>query len=350
MCLAGRKQQPVPPQSPARCPSQVPSPANCRVGVWESPPLEEVGISPHFFPPTHPGPLYPPPAHYSGLSRRQQLRACLSFGFFHFASVGEAAVPDQILISSSTCNGLTPYPRARERLRLQSLDPHRRQPATLPPSGLRHRVRDIGSTITHAIQTAIAAMATDFIMPTQQDQSSVYSPAHAKLPHQSLFTSVPVPTSYAPSAPYNTPSSTQVSPLSTSGNASPTSPRNYLGRATRPMYMPAVLRPTEFPSKAPPPRPRAEDEDDAEERTLRPNSSFIGGLNALGRLSRRSTGDSGKCVDGTWNLDLFPQPTGTPTRKHWKVCSLTTLPRMSQSQPYSTFVSPSVRPATVWGN
>lgn len=83
--------------------------------------------------------------------------------------------------------------------------------------------------------------------------------------------------------------------------------------------MPAVLRPTEFPSKARPVTVRPEG-DDGEERVLRSNASFISlaGLGALGRLSRRSTGDSGKFVDGEWNLDLFPKPTGVPTRQHWK--------------------------------
>jgi hypothetical protein len=108
-------------------------------------------------------------------------------------------------------------------------------------------------------------------------------------------------------------------PLITSGNGSPTSPRAYYSRQIRPLYMPAVLRPTEHPSKAPPPRssPPAEEED--EDRGLKSNGSFISLGSALTRLSRRSTGDSGKCVEGNWNnLDMFPQPTGLPTRKHWK--------------------------------
>jgi hypothetical protein len=112
-------------------------------------------------------------------------------------------------------------------------------------------------------------------------------------------------------------------PLITSGNGSPTSPRAYHSRQIRPLYMPAVLRPTEHPSKAPPPRssPPADEED--EDRGLKSNSSFISLGSALTRLSRRSTGDSGKCVDGNWNnLDMFPQPTALPTRKHWKVCLL----------------------------
>jgi len=167
-------------------------------------------------------------------------------------------------------------------------------------------------------------MATDFVMPRMPDQQqqSVYFSQQQVNPQlfqqQATFAQVPIPTQHN-----NTSNQPQISPLSTSGNASPTSPKNYLGRATRPLYMPAVLRPNEFPSKAPPARPKTEDEDEAGERTLRPNNSFIslGGLSALGRLSRRSTGDSGKCVDDQWNLDLFPKPTGAPTRKHWKVCS-----------------------------
>ncbi|KAK5664159.1 hypothetical protein OQA88_374 [Cercophora sp. LCS_1] len=166
-------------------------------------------------------------------------------------------------------------------------------------------------------------------MPRMPDQQQAfYLPQPQTTPQQfqqpPVFAQAPVPTPFPPSSQYNANagSNPQISPLSTSGNASPTSPRNYLGlgRQVRPLFVPAVLRPTEFPSKAPPPRAKPEDEDDAEERVLRSNSSFIGlgGLGALGRLSRRSTGDSAKCVDGKWNLDSFPKPTGQPTRKHWK--------------------------------
>jgi hypothetical protein len=120
-------------------------------------------------------------------------------------------------------------------------------------------------------------------------------------------------------------STRQISPLSTSGNISPTSPKAYHTRQIRPLYMPAVLRPTEHPSKAPPAsrQPKTENggggDEEEGDRVLKSNSSFISLGSALGRLSRRSTGDSGKCVDGNWNLDMFPKPTGTPTREHWKV-------------------------------
>ena len=88
------------------------------------------------------------------------------------------------------------------------------------------------------------------------------------------------------------------------------------------MYMPAVLRPNEFPYKAPAQRVRSADDGLNDERLLRPNSSYLSlsGLSALGRLSRRSTGDSGKGLESTWDLDMFPRPTGIPTRRHWKVC------------------------------
>jgi hypothetical protein len=126
-----------------------------------------------------------------------------------------------------------------------------------------------------------------------------------------------------PFQPYQPPSQ-QISPLSTSTSASPTSPKSYHGRQVRPLYMPAVLRPTEHSSRASSNKP--EDLDEIE-RVQSSNSSFVrlGGLSALGRLSRRSTGDSGKCMDGDWNLDLFPKPTAQPTREHWKVSSSATL-------------------------
>ncbi|KAK0646628.1 hypothetical protein B0T16DRAFT_391028 [Cercophora newfieldiana] len=160
-------------------------------------------------------------------------------------------------------------------------------------------------------------MATEFVMPRAPDHQQQQQ-ANPQLFQQSSGFTQAIPTHHNNNS--NANNQPQISPLSTPGNASPTSPKNYLGRPIRPLYMPAVLRPNEFPSKAPPPRPKPEDDDGAEERTLRPNSSFIslGGLSALGRLSRRSTGDSGKCVDDQLNLNSFPKPTGTPTRKHWK--------------------------------
>lgn len=112
-------------------------------------------------------------------------------------------------------------------------------------------------------------------------------------------------------------SSRQISPLSTSNNASPTSPKSYHGRQLRPLYIPAVLRPTDYPAKKTPTRKNANDEDDD---SLKASSSWssLTGLGALGRLTRRSTGDSGKCMDNELNLDMFPKPTAQPTRDHWK--------------------------------
>jgi hypothetical protein len=162
-------------------------------------------------------------------------------------------------------------------------------------------------------------MATDFIMPRapgEQPQNIYYSPSHRqrqqyRAQQQAVFQPSPIATAYPASTQYNSP----VSPLGTPGSISPATSKN------RPLYVPAVLRPTEFPSKEPPVRPKAQD-DDLLEEGLRPNSSFmsLGGLSPFGRLSRRSTADSAKCVDGNWNLDQFPKPTGAPTRKHWKVC------------------------------
>ncbi|KAI0128931.1 hypothetical protein BJ170DRAFT_352874 [Xylariales sp. AK1849] len=184
-------------------------------------------------------------------------------------------------------------------------------------------------------------MATDFIMPRLPDQQMQPQPHAAHFyPHQFQQSQLPQLTSQSQSqshpqpqpqspAPHvqqaqiqiqyaNVGNSQQVSPLSTSNNASPTSPKSYHGRQVRPLYIPAVLRPTAHPSKKTSTKKSDGQEEDS--HGLRCTSSFISltGLGALGRLSRRSTGDSGKCVDGEWNLDMFPKPTAQPTKSHWK--------------------------------
>ncbi|KAB5570122.1 hypothetical protein GE09DRAFT_696645 [Coniochaeta sp. 2T2.1] len=210
-------------------------------------------------------------------------------------------------------------------------------------------------------------MATDLIMPRLQDQQqSAFFTAQPQAQQQQPPTwqqQQVLPTFPSPSAQqqpqqqqqpqhmsHSTSSTQQISPLSTSGSAgaaSPTttsSPKAYHTRQIRPLYMPAVLRPTEHPSKAPLTRRTTDsttgnnrasesndgiDGGDADGRTLRSNSSFItlsGALLVGRRLSRRSTGDSGKGGldndgQGEWecgDLDAFPAPKGLPTREHWK--------------------------------
>lgn len=86
--------------------------------------------------------------------------------------------------------------------------------------------------------------------------------------------------------------------------------------------MPAVLRPNEFPAGAhvAKPSPTGEDVDD-DERAVRSSGSFtsLSGILSLSRLSRRSTGDSGKVVDWNWDLAHYAPVNGEPTRRHWKV-------------------------------
>ncbi len=177
-------------------------------------------------------------------------------------------------------------------------------------------------------------MATDFIMPRLPAPSQnpyMQKPIHFAPPsppqpqhqpqhqHQHQHQQQPQPQHY----PYGA-NAHHISPLSTSGNNSPASPKSYHARQLRPLYMPAVLRPTEYPSKAPPPPARPDDEPADASRLLRSSGSFISlpGLATIGRLARRSTGDSGKFVDGAWNLDLFPEVKGQPSRAHWKVSLL----------------------------
>lgn len=155
--------------------------------------------------------------------------------------------------------------------------------------------------------TIAPAMATDFAMPVQQFTAS---------PSQyTLYSS----------------QSQQISPVNsataTPNNASPTSPRVgppvHLPAHTRqlrppksPLYVPAVLRPTDPPRRvlkqSPLTPPQSQD------------SSFEDLENAR-TLSRRSTGDSGKfglgaITEAEWSTEGLGKVTGPPTRDHWKVC------------------------------
>lgn len=167
-------------------------------------------------------------------------------------------------------------------------------------------------------------MATDFIMPRLPDQQQQpYAPQfYPQLAQQPSAHFANQPHAPQPSQTqiqhqlHSANSSRQISPLSTSNSASPTSPKSYHGRQLRPLYIPAVLRPTDYPSKKTPTTKGNEDDD-----SLKASSSWtsLTGLGALGRLTRRSTGDSGKCMDNDLNMDMFPKPTAQPTREHWKV-------------------------------
>jgi hypothetical protein len=136
---------------------------------------------------------------------------------------------------------------------------------------------------------------------------------------------------------YQMPQGPQISPLSTSqdnspNSSNPTSPKAYHARQVRPMYMPAALRPNMFPSK----KTKCKSEDAAStsstdsDCTLRRNNSSIMNLPGMtifgNRLSRTSTGGSSKSsLDGDFDLELFPEVTSHPTRKHWKHDSQSTI-------------------------
>lgn len=159
-------------------------------------------------------------------------------------------------------------------------------------------------------------MAADLIMPTLADQrgpAAFYAPQHRPdfgHTRSQSFQTAPRPLGQ------------RISPLSTPHDGSPTSPKSCLTDSVRPAYMPAVLRPNHHHSKKSR-TPKAEDLDGEDLLCLRrTNSSFISlpGFSVIGsKLARRSTGDSGKVVDLELDPELFPEVTGEPTRKHWKV-------------------------------
>lgn len=151
-------------------------------------------------------------------------------------------------------------------------------------------------------------MATDFALPVQQFTAS---PSQYTLYHSQ---SQPIsPVSSATTTPHN---------------SSPTSPRaglpSHLSAHTRqlrppksPLYVPAVLRPTDPPRRAlrqsPLTPPQSQD------------SSFDDNIDTARTLARRSTGDSGKAGlnradEIEWSTEGLGKVTGPPTRDHWKVC------------------------------
>lgn len=142
------------------------------------------------------------------------------------------------------------------------------------------------------------------------------------------------PTQYNPFAAQSQPISPISSSNTTPQNSSPTSPRGVLPLPSHPqqlrplkspLYVPAVLRPTDPPRRAA-----------VKASPITPpqsmNSSFDNLQNAR-PLSRTSTVDSGKFGLGNisetgWNLSDFPKVTDSPTRKHWKVRQFFSLYRL----------------------
>lgn len=179
-------------------------------------------------------------------------------------------------------------------------------------------------------------MATEFIMPRLPDHQPHlrFFPHHHSQP-QSRSTSPTYASAQIMAA--QQPHSQQVSPMGSSTNGSPTasSPISHHNQRLRPLYIPAVLRPNEYPSKP----KKAEDPDQSSLQSSNSSLLNVSGWGAqLGRLTRRSTGDSGKFLDddeddlcswAQWQLDLFAKPTAQPTRQHWKVSHfpLCSLPR-----------------------
>ncbi|KAK2595776.1 Zn finger protein [Conoideocrella luteorostrata] len=166
-------------------------------------------------------------------------------------------------------------------------------------------------------------MAAELIMPTlpaDQQQSRHFLANNTRMRPQ-----------HTRSRSYQVPQGLQISPLDTSTMpqnqiySTPPSPTSqHRQQGGRPMYMPAVLRRCdEFPApKVTRCRTAGSTSSTDSDSTLRRANTAImsiPGLVMFGqRLSRRSTGEGNKTLDGEWKLDAFPQVTGVPTRKHWK--------------------------------
>lgn len=189
--------------------------------------------------------------------------------------------------------------------------------------------------------TTLFAMATDLVMPSLPAEQQ-YAP-HVRLP----FVARP---QHARTRSYQLPSASQISPLSTSdgtlsnkpgsnpGTGPSTSPVNgghspssSKGRVVKPLYMPAVLRPNEFPTRSARSKPGSPtglgneasygDAEPSMTSLRRSSSSLMGmaGLNVLGqRLGRRPNGPGCNGLTDDFDLKMFPSVTALPRRDHWK--------------------------------
>lgn len=139
------------------------------------------------------------------------------------------------------------------------------------------------------------------------------------------FSTAPAVVSPPPFSQHAYKSSTHYTPVasgaSTPANVSPTSPRaanlSTLHLHTRqlrppkaPLYVPAVLRPTEKPNRQSPPKNADVGLDSAD--------------SSLSATGRRATGDSfesgiSRVVSEEWNDEVLGPVLGPPSRNHWKV-------------------------------
>lgn len=166
-------------------------------------------------------------------------------------------------------------------------------------------------------------MATDLIMPTLNTQQSNYFLPERPQHHRSQ--------SYQP-GPRPGVSYNGISSLSSSNSSanSPTSPKPYMPRQ-RPLFIPAALRPNEFPSRpVPVPKPSLSEDSTPVSSLTRSGTGLLSlAGSALQTLTRRSTGDSGKVIDDKDDEDeldpeLFPDVKALPKRTHWKVPNIST--------------------------
>lgn len=250
------------------------------------------------------------------IGRRIDFHAACASGSNRFSP--SAAIGSPLLIIPPAGNPYLPVSRNRlatsPKRQLRLARTHRRRKTS-------RRISLILSCRTPA-RDHLPTMATDLIMPTlnTQQQSNYFLPP-ARPQHHRSQSYQPGP---RPGVSYNGISS--LSSSNSSGN-SPTSPKPYMPRQ-RPLFIPAALRPNEFPSKPVPVPKTSLSEDSTPVGSLTRSGTGLLSLagSALSTLTRRSTGDSGKMADdgddeNELDTGLFPDVTALPKRTHWKVCT-----------------------------
>lgn len=150
---------------------------------------------------------------------------------------------------------------------------------------------------------------------------ATFPPPHAPVAAPSPLQSVDQRPRYIPQGQYTPPTSASGTPL----NTSPTSPRiswnlppHLQPRVTQirppksPLYVPAVLRPTEKPTRHSPPKNGL--------------STTYGSPESLSDVTGQVQTNEGpvsgvtRIVTEEWNEEALGAVTGRPSRDHWKVC------------------------------
>lgn len=174
-------------------------------------------------------------------------------------------------------------------------------------------------------------MATDFAVPPLTTVPSLYygqtsrrqyNVSGGAAPRSSTFASAPSTptTSASPQSPLSSTHSTPQRPHSSRQSHHQPINQRHAHRHTRsPLYVPAVLRPTECLSRQSPPKSSGSSVFEHADGSASPGGSLLWSDGGWRRVMQGGCDSSvARIVGDEWNDQALGQVTGPPTRNHWK--------------------------------